>query len=895
MAKKRATKEAVEYLTAAPNPEFRSLLEHAERGVIIMDSDFVVMWFNAVAARGVKIVTNNRLKVGKSYWDYVIRDSNKTFFRNFNLALKGKSISVEKRLMLDHGREVWVDGRFTPLLDKNGNTRGVIYSYKNITRKKQFEELREENERLLKAISGNENHAFLMVDPAYDVRFFNSGWDKVLPGSFEIKEGQNMFDCLPDDWKEDILGGMLICRNGGKVTLDLKDPINPSKVSQFHLSKVEGVDSAEYHYVIWGDDISDKIQAQKALSRSESNLKAMVNNNSQSFFLVDLDMNVEAYNRAASRTVKAIHGTDLQVGKPLSSFLVGENIIQMREEARRAFQGKTIKVEKYLRANGKEYWFERHYNPEILPGSSQIDRITIWTMDITDRKLAEKALRESERRFKQLASLTPVGIYQTDKYGNTVYMNDSLLRTLGVDLTEALTGEWMEHIHPEDYDQVKRAWRSASGSVTEFSLEYRIKHPSGKYCHVVETAQPMYNNLDEYTGFIGTVLDITQQKANQQLGEEKALAERSLKFRSDFLASMSHEMRTPLNGILGMSEALLDSKIDDDQRKQIDNIFKSAEDLRSIVNEVLDLAKIEAGKTTLEMGEISLTELADTIITRHAQEAKSKNLDFSWIPEPDDTIVHTDRRRLIQVLSNLVRNALKFTEAGSVTVKATKEDDYFRFEISDTGYGIKESELSKLFKDFSQLHHSTAQALEGTGLGLSICKRLVNMLGGEIGVNSIAGEGSTFWFTIRSQKGKAIEPLPSGPSIVKLRVEVPKKMRVLLVEDNLINQQAFKLMLEKMGCDVTMASDGLEAVRISRKEDFDIIFMDIQMPRMDGITATRTIKKENPENVPPIIGLSGNIIDRDESGKLESDMDDMLLKPVVSDELRKMLFKWVAA
>jgi CheY-like chemotaxis protein len=405
----------------------------------------------------------------------------------------------------------------------------------------------------------------------------------------------------------------------------------------------------------------------------------------------------------------------------------------------------------------------------------------------------------------------------------------------------------------------------------------------------------MYNNLDEYTGFIGTVLDITQQKVNQQLGEEKALAERSLKFRSDFLASMSHEMRTPLNGILGMSEALLDTSVNDDQRKQIDNIFKSAQDLRSIVNEVLDLAKIEAGKTTLEMGEISVSELADTIITRHLQEAKAKGLDFSWIPEPDNTIIRTDRRRLVQVLSNLVRNALKFTNEGSVTVNATQEDDYFRFEIKDTGYGIKESELSKLFKDFSQLDHSTAQALEGTGLGLSICKRLVNMLGGDIGVNSIAGEGSTFWFTIRSQSGTDIQPKRPGPSIVKMRVPMPKRMRVLLVEDNLINQQAFKLMLEKMDCEVTMASDGLEAVRISRKEDFDIIFMDIQMPRMDGITATRTIKKENPDRVPPIIGLSGNIVDRDESGKLESDMDDMLLKPVVSEELRKMLFKWVAA
>lgn len=895
MAKKKTTIEAVEYLSAAPNPAFRSLLEHAERGVIIMDGDFVVKWFNAVAARGVQIVTNNRLKTGKSYWDYVLRDSNKTFFRNFNLALQGKSISVEKKLSLDHGRVVWIDGRFTPLLDKEGNTIGVIYSYKNITRKKQYEEKRAQNDRTLKAVTGNANHAYMMVDPNYVVSYFNMGWEKVLPGTAVIKEGAGLFDSLPDSWAEDMLGGLLICRNGGKVTLDLSDAANPEKVSQFHLSKVEGLNSKDFHYVIWGDDISDKIQAQNALADSESNLRAMVNNNNQSFFLVDLEMNIEAYNRAAARTVKALHDTNIAVGKPLASFLPGENIIQLREEAKRAFQGQTIKVEKYLRVNGKEYWFERHYNPELLPSSSKIDRITIWSMDITDRKLAEKALRESEKRFKQLASLTPVGIYQTDRYGNTVYMNDSLLRTLGVDITEALTGEWFERIHPEDYTMVREAWKKASGSIKELSLEYRIKHLDGNYNHVVETAQPMYNNIDEYTGFIGTVLDITQQKENQELGEQKELAERSLKFRSDFLASMSHEMRTPLNGILGMSEALLDSNISDEQRKQLDNIFQSAEDLKSIVNEVLDLAKIEAGKTTLEIGEISIDELADTIMTRHAQDARQNDLGLNWIPAPDGTIIKTDRRRLIQVLSNLVRNALKFTEAGSVTIKASQEKDVFRFEVNDTGNGIKKSELSKLFKEFSQLDHTTAQALEGTGLGLSICKKLVNMLGGEIGVESAPGEGSTFWFTVRSKSDIVPVMRTINPEEIKLRVEFPNKMSVLLVEDNLINQQAFKLMLEKMGCEVTMASDGLEAVRLSRKSQYDIIFMDIQMPRMDGITATRTIKKENPDSDMPIIGLSGNIIDRDESGKLESDMDDMLLKPVVSDELRKMLFKWVAA
>jgi CheY-like chemotaxis protein len=222
-----------------------------------------------------------------------------------------------------------------------------------------------------------------------------------------------------------------------------------------------------------------------------------------------------------------------------------------------------------------------------------------------------------------------------------------------------------------------------------------------------------------------------------------------------------------------------------------------------------------------------------------------------------------------------------------------RADGELLFEVMDTGSGIPENDLQKLFQDFSQLQHTTAQNLEGTGLGLSISKKLVALLKGQIGVRSKLNAGSTFWFSIpldisgRPERTVVIEPK------IKREKESIKGIRVLLVEDNLINQQAFKIMLQKMGCRVRVLSNGKQAVDNFDENEYDIVFMDIQMPEMDGLEATSEIRKRF-ENVPPVIGLSGNILQRDEDGNLTSEMDDLLLKPVVSHDIERMIKKWVA-
>jgi len=619
-------------------------------------------------------------------------------------------------------------------------------------------------------------------------------------------------------------------------------------------------------------------------------LRSVFNSSSQTFYLIDRDLTILAYNKAAETMIREQYGKTLKLGMKVTDITPNENLIQFRVETERAFSGRKVIVEKYFNVSGQDRWYERHVNP-VHNEDGEIDRITMWSLDITDRKKAEKALKENESKFRKLAALLPVGIYQADAYGNTIYINDSLQKIIDMELSAILSGEWTKRIHLDDVKTVKSTWKSVEKNKKTFSLEYRIQSSSGKTVYLLEQAQPLFNHTGEYMGYLGTLIDITEQRLAQRMKQEKQVADNSLKFRSDFLASMSHEIRTPLNGILGMSEILLDTKLNAGQESKIQNILKASKDLKSIVNDVLDLSKLEAGKVVLQNEEFELEELLNLIQERFLSEAKRKGLTMIVDNQIGKAKFNSDRRRITQVLSNLIGNALKFTSKGSITIKVTPcTGSYVKFEVIDTGFGIPLKDSKKLFQDFSQLDHTTAQNLEGTGLGLSISKKLVHLLEGDIGVTSKVNEGSNFWFSLPIEISTGGKPKKEK---AKKRTAVKKDLNVLLVEDNLINQQAFKIMLQKMGCKVKVLSNGKQAVENFGKSKYDIVFMDIQMPEMDGLQATAEIKKRF-QSVPPVIGLSGNILQRDEKGNLKSDMDDLLMKPVVSQDIERMINKWVA-
>ncbi len=364
-------------------------------------------------------------------------------------------------------------------------------------------------------------------------------------------------------------------------------------------------------------------------------------------------------------------------------------------------------------------------------------------------------------------------------------------------------------------------------------------------------------------------------------------AEAGTRAKSAFLASMSHEIRTPLNGIIGMAEILAETPLSETQRQQLGVIWQSGELLLDVINDVLDFSKVESGKIDICEAEFNLRELLDTVEAVMSPRAVAKGLRLSI--EAPAIAITADPARLRQILVNLVGNAIKFTEQGSITVTARLEGDAnLAVKVSDTGIGILEGLQSKLFKEFSQLDNSNTRRFGGTGLGLVICKRLIEAMGGTIGADSRPGEGSQFWFLLPVKNVKsAIEPAPI--------VETPSIFQgsILVAEDNPINQQVVSRLLERMGLSVQCVANGAEALESVSNHDFDLILMDMQMPVLDGLATTRTLR-ERGKGI-PIVGLTANAFVSDRDACFSAGMNGFLSKPVTKSKLAAALAPWLKA
>ncbi|MEI7970027.1 MAG: ATP-binding protein [Betaproteobacteria bacterium] len=393
--------------------------------------------------------------------------------------------------------------------------------------------------------------------------------------------------------------------------------------------------------------------------------------------------------------------------------------------------------------------------------------------------------------------------------------------------------------------------------------------------------------------------DTLNREIREATERARALAEHANRSKTEFLAIVSHEIRTPLNGIVGMVDVLLGSALTDQQRESIEAIQHSADTLSDIVNKVLDFTRIEAGRLELEHVSFDLPTLLNEAISIVRVPADLKGLRLSamvasrlpptWVGDPF---------RLRQILVNLLGNAVKFTEQGSVTVRVdleenSRDDPALRFEVEDTGPGIAPEVAEHLFEPFTQADRSMSRRYGGTGLGLSIARRLVDLMGGHIGVSAASGTGAQFWFVVRLGAPESALA-PEMPESIP-RADLPFR-DVLVAEDNLVNQQVTRILLERAGCRVVVANDGREALLAFEAGKFDVVLMDCQMPGVDGFEATRQIRRRerqqgNPTHT-PIIAVTANALDGDRDRCLREGMDDFVAKPFrierLLDTMRKV-------
>lgn len=540
-----------------------------------------------------------------------------------------------------------------------------------------------------------------------------------------------------------------------------------------------------------------------------------------------------------------------------------------------------------------------------------------------ERAQAENAMRSVKARLQRTIDGTNDGLWDwLDVSTHSLWWSPSYYKQLGFEPDEVTPSAklFRSLLHPDDIESCDRAVAEVMAGQRDIDWEFRIRHRDGQYLWFKARGRAYRDGTR--VGVAGSNTDITQHRRltdelerhrhhleemvalrTTELREARRLADAANEAKSMFLANMSHEIRTPLHAILGFVHLLRRDTALPQQVERLDKIKSAGQHLLDVINDILDISKIEARRLELEAVDFNLACVFDNVSSILGQLAQDKGLHFSFDWPSANLWLNGDPTRLGQALLNYAANAVKFTDAGSVWIRVrVLQDDgaavCLRFEVQDTGSGITPEKLDRLFLPFGQADASTTRSHGGSGLGLVITRRLAQLMGGDAGASSREGEGSTFWFTARVQRGHTREGAKDTSIHVDPQAELLGRhggKRILVADDDPFNREIARDMFDGMGLKVDTVANGQEAVAAAQSQHYDLILMDVQMPVMDGLEATRVIRQIPGWERRPILAMTANVFAEDRRACLDCGMSDVVPKPIEAEDLYFTLLKWLPA
>lgn len=873
--------------------------QHASEYICVLDKDFRVLAFNKGFEKKIRFLINDHISLGYNFLDLISVDKRDFWEEKLQKIRNGEELNIEEE-MNDSEDVFFTRFYLYPLLVEE-NVEGIIIMSEDITKEGQKYEMLKEREETFKALTENIKSAVFTFDDEGYIVYANPATESITGFSFKELQNKRFYESVHPDHKEMVKKRGLDRLKGKEVepSYEIKIVTKQGKEKWIEISSSKVFIKNKNLVLVTAIDITDQKEIENELKVESAYLENLFESSPEAIVITNNDGIIEKINKEFTRLFK--YTEEDALGKHVDDLLAPKEYFSDAQDKTKivADGNRVVDEATRVRKDGKPIQVSILGAPVEIEGRQRA--VYGIYRDISERIRAEKALKESKSQLQYVLNNTNDVIFQMDMKGYFIFVNRAAVELTGYSISDFLSKHYKDLVAEEFYDLIKERLeqRSRKEEIPDI-FKAKIVKKSGEKLWAEISTKPIYID-DKLTGIQGVVRDISEQmKFEEQLREAKEKAEEADQLKSSFLANMSHEIRTPMNAILGFSQLLKDMELSEEEIKEyVDIINSRGSHLLQIINDIIDLSKIEANQLKIVNKEVNLNKLMDEIYHIYEQELEQANKDQVKLIlkkglNDEEAVIFSDKIRLQQIIINILTNAIKYTYLGYIEFGYFLEDisdkNYLKFYIKDTGKGIPEDKQDIIFERFRQSDETKTREHGGTGLGLSISEGLVQLLNGDIWFESEEGKGTTFYFIIPY--------LAKYPKRQKtMSNSTPKEYNwqdktILIVEDDLLSAKFLEALIIDTNANVLIAKSGQEAIdMIKEKEDINLILMDIQLPEVDGHEATKQIKEQSPEI--PIIAQTAHAMAEDRRKSLDAGCDDYVTKPINQDLLMEKIEQYL--